>query len=196
VSGLVLLIGATSVLVIIPGPNVALIVANSLSHGLRAGIATVTGTTVGVGLQLLLVVFGLAALVEFAAEALAWIKWAGVVYLVYLGIKAWREPPGDLTAIQATPVMFWRGCLVALLNPKTLLFNAAFIPQFVGGSPMMMELGIVALIFLSVLFVGDVLWAAFANTARRYIGRFGRLRNRVTGAFLGTAGVGLALSHR
>ena len=195
-SGLAALIAATSVLVMMPGPNVALIVANSLRYGLRMGIVTVVGTTVGVGLQLLLVVFGLAALVDFAAEALTWIKWAGVVYLVYLGIRTWLEPAGDLAAIEATPVMFWRGCLVALLNPKTLLFNAAFIPQFVGGSPMMMELGIVALVFLSVLFVGDVLWAAFANTARRYIGRFGRLRNRVTGAFLGTAGVGLALSQR
>ena len=195
-SSLAALIAATSVLVMMPGPNVALIVANSLRYGLRMGIVTVVGTTVGVGLQLLLVVFGLAALVDFAAEALTWIKWAGVVYLVYLGIRTWLEPAGDLAAIEATPVMFWRGCLVALLNPKTLLFNAAFIPQFVGGSPMMMELGIVALVFLSVLFVGDVLWAAFANTARRYIGRFGRLRNRVTGAFLGTAGVGLALSQR
>ena len=195
-SSLAALIAATSVLVMMPGPNVALIVANSLRYGLRMGIVTVVGTTVGVGLQLLLVVFGLAALVDFAAEALTWIKWAGVVYLVYLGIRTWLEPAGDLAAIEATPVMFWRGCLVALLNPKTLLFNAAFIPQFVGGSPMMMELGIVALVFLSVLFVGDVLWAAFANTARRHIGRFGRLRNRVTGAFLGTAGVGLALSQR
>ena len=195
-SSLAALIAATSVLVMMPGPNVALIVANSLRYGLRMGVVTVVGTTVGVGLQLLLVVFGLAALVDFAAEALTWIKWAGVVYLVYLGIRTWLEPAGDLAAIEATPVMFWRGCLVALLNPKTLLFNAAFIPQFVGGSPMMMELGIVALVFLSVLFVGDVLWAAFANTARRYIGRFGRLRNRVTGAFLGTAGVGLALSQR
>ncbi len=195
-SSLAALIAATSVLVMIPGPNVALIVANSLRYGLRMGVVTVVGTTVGVGLQLLLVVFGLAALVEIAAEALTWIKWAGVIYLVYLGIRTWREPAGNLAAIEATPVMFWRGCVVALLNPKTLLFNAAFIPQFVGGSPTMMELGIVALVFLSVLFVGDVLWAAFANTARRYIGRFGQLRNRVTGAFLAAAGIGLALSRR
>ncbi len=195
-SSLAALVAATSILVMIPGPNVALIVANSLQYGLRMGMLTVVGTTAGVGLQLLLVVFGLAALVEFAAEALMWIKWAGVVYLVYLGIRTWREPAGDLAAIEATPIIFWRGCLVALLNPKTLLFNAAFIPQFVGSSPTPLELGLVALVFLSVLFVGDVLWAAFANTARRYIGRFGQLRNRVTGAFLTAAGVGLALSQR
>ena len=116
-SSLAALVAATSVLVMIPGPNVALIVANSLKYGLRMGIVTVLGTTFGVGLQLLLVVFGLAALVEIAAETLTWIKWAGVVYLVYLGIRTWGEPAGDLAAVEATPIIFWRGCLVALLNP-------------------------------------------------------------------------------
>lgn len=195
-NSLIALLAATAVLVTIPGPNVALIVANSLRYGLGAGMATVAGTTAGVGLQLLLVVFGLAALLEFAVETLTWIKWAGVIYLAYLGIRTWREPAADLGAIEAAPLMFWRGGLVALLNPKTLLFNAAFIPQFVGVSPTTLDLAIVALVFLSVLFVGDILWAAFASTARPWIARFGRLRNRVTGAFLGAAAVGLAASHR
>jgi len=196
VNGLLALIAATSVLVMIPGPNVALIVASILRYGLRMGIVTVVGTTAGVGLQLLLVVFGLAALIEFAAGALTWIKWAGVIYLVYLGIRTWREPAIDLDRIEAAPIMFWRGCIVALLNPKTLLFNAAFIPQFVGGAPTLPQLGFVALVFLSVLLIGDILWVAFANAARRYIGRYGRMRNRVTGAFLTAAGAGLALSQR
>ena len=93
--------------------------------------------------------------------------------------------------------MFWRGCLVALLNPKTLLFNAAFIPQFVGGAaPTALQLGIVSLVFLAVIFIGDMLWVVFASSTRRYIERYGRLRNRLTGAFLTAAGVGLALSNR
>jgi len=197
VNSLVALIVATSVLVIIPGPNVALIVANSLKYGFRMGVATVAGTTLGVGLQLVLVVFGLAAVIAIAAEALTWIKWAGVAYLLYLGIKTWREPADDLAAVAAAPAMFWRGFLVALLNPKTLLFNAAFIPQFVvGEAAMMTQLGLVALVFLAVLFVGDLLWAAFATSARHYIGRYGRLRNRLTGAFLTAAGISLALSRR
>ena len=91
------LIIATTVLVMIPGPNVALIVANSLKSGFRMGVHTVLGTTVGVGLQLALVVLGLAAIVEVAAQALLWIKWAGVAYLVFLGIRTWREPAGDLS---------------------------------------------------------------------------------------------------
>lgn len=156
-TSLIALVAATAVLVAIPGPNVALIVASSLRSGFRASVATVLGTTVGVGLQLALVVFGLAALIAAAAEALQWIKWAGVAYLIYLGIHTWREPAGDPDRIEATPAMFWRGCLVAVVNPKTLLFNAAFIPQFVGSETATIgDLAIVASVFLAVLFAGDV----------------------------------------
>ena len=196
-TSLIALIAATAVLVAIPGPNVALIVANSLKNGFRAGVATVLGTTVGVGLQLALVVFGLAAIIAVAAEALQWIKWAGVAYLIYLGIRTWREPPSDLNAIEAAPAMFWRGCLVAVVNPKTLLFNAAFIPQFVGGeSATIASLTVVASVFLAVLFVGDIVWAAFASSARRVLQRYAAARNRLTGAFLTAAGIGLAISQR
>jgi threonine/homoserine/homoserine lactone efflux protein len=191
------LVIAAAILVMIPGPNVALIVANSLKYGFRMGVHTVLGTTVGVGLQLMLVVLGLAAIVEVAAEALLWIKWAGVAYLVYLGIRTWREPADDLSNIDAAPAMFWRGCLVAVLNPKTLLFNAAFIPQFVGAADATAaQLALVAAVFLAVLFVGDVLWAAFASSARRVLARYAKMRNRLTGAFLTAAGIGLALSRR
>ncbi len=196
-NSLIALIIATSVLVLIPGPNVALIVANSLKHGLRSGIVTVAGTTAGLALQLVLVVAGMAALIELAANALAWVKWAGVAYLLWLGIRTWREPASDLSEIEPARVLFWRGVIVAALNPKTLLFNAAFIPQFVadpsadGGGPVL-----VAAVFLFVVFAGDVLWAAFASSASRYIGRFASWRNRLTGAFLATAAVGLALSRR
>ncbi len=196
-TSLIALVAATAVLVAIPGPNVALIVANSLKNGFRAGVATVLGTTVGVGLQLALVVFGLAAIIAVAAEALQWIKWAGVAYLIYLGIRTWREPPSDLNAIEAAPAMFWRGCLVAVVNPKTLLFNAAFIPQFVGGeSATIGSLTVVASVFLAVLFVGDIVWAAFASSARRVLQRYAAARNRLTGAFLTAAGIGLAISQR
>lgn len=194
---LLTLVLATAVLVIIPGPNVALIVANSLKYGLRMGLMTVLGTTAGVALQLALVVVGMAAVIELAADLLSWIKWAGVAYLIVLGIRTWREPADDLTRVEAVPAMFWRGCLLAALNPKTLLFNAAFIPQFVDPGPASaFEFALVSAVFLTVVFLGDVLWAAFANSARRLLGRYLRLRNRLTGAFLTAAGIGLALSRR
>ena len=91
------LIVATLLLVSIPGPNAALIVANSLRDGLRSGFVTVFGTTLGVAMQLGLVVLGMAAVVELAADLLQWVKWAGVVYLVWLGVQTWRSPAYDLT---------------------------------------------------------------------------------------------------
>jgi len=189
------LVLATAVLVMIPGPNVALIVANSLRYGIRMGVMTVVGTTAGVAAQLALVVIGLAAVVEFAADTLVWIRWAGVVYLVWLGIRMWREPVAESQAVEAAPAMFWRGCLLAVLNPKILLFNAAFVPQFVGDGSTA-QFALVATVFVGVLFVGDVLWALFANSARQLLRRNALWRNRITGIFLAAAGIGLAFSRR
>ena len=194
-ANLLALAAATAILVMIPGPNVALIVANSLRFGLRMGFVTVLGTTFGVALQLIAVVAGVAAIVELAAEALTWIRWAGVIYLVWLGIKTWREPAEDLTKVVAAPTVFWRGCLVAAVNPKTLLFNAAFLPQF-AGSGSLPELGLVAGVFLAVLLLGDLVWALFASSARGLLERSSQTRNRITGGFLIAAGIGLALSRR
>ncbi len=189
------LVLATAVLVMIPGPNVALIVANSLRYGIRMGVMTVVGTTAGVAAQLALVVIGLAAVVEFAADTLVWIRWAGVVYLVWLGIRMWREPVAESQEVEAAPAMFWRGCLLAVLNPKILLFNAAFVPQFVGDGSTA-QFALVATVFVGVLFVGDVLWALFANSARQLLRRNALWRNRITGIFLAAAGIGLAFSRR
>lgn len=196
-ANLITLAVATAILVAIPGPIVGLIVANSMRYGSRVGIVTVTGTTLGNALQLLLVVLGMAALIELAADALNWIRWAGVVYLVFLGIRTWNEPAGDLGTADSTPAVFWRGCMVAVVNPKSLLFNAAFLPQFVvadggvTGHP-----AVVAAVFLIVLFTGDLLWALSAGPARRLLDRYARVSNRVAGGFLLAAGIGLALARR
>jgi threonine/homoserine/homoserine lactone efflux protein len=188
---------ATAVLVAIPGPNVALIVANSLRFGLREGALTVLGTTLGVAMQLGFVVLGIAALLEFAAEALTWIKWAGVIYLVYLGVSTWLQAASDdLGSIDAKPALFWRASVIAAINPKTLMFSAAFLPQFLSPGAGAGQLLLIATVFLSVLLVGDLLWAAFASSARRVLAHYGRLRNRLTGGFLVVAGIGLALSRR
>ena len=195
-ANLVTLAVATAILVMIPGPNVALIVANSIRYGFRTGATTAMGVTVGNAIQILLVVLGMTAIIELAAAALTWIRWAGVAYLVYLGIRIWNEPVGDLTEVKAAPAMFWRGVMIAAANPKTLLFIAAFLPQFVvpdggvSGHP-----ATIAAVFLAVLLAGDVTWALLANSARRLLERYASARNRITGTFLVAAGVGLGLSR-
>ena len=193
------LVAATIVLILIPGPNVALIVANSLRHGMRIGVITSLGTTVGIALQLFIVVLGLAALIELIADALTWIKWIGVIYLLYIGLRTWNEPVSDLSDIKAQSQAraFWRGVIFAVINPKTLLFNAAFLPQFVGNTPDASgQLLFLAGIFMTVIIFGDALWAVFAASARGWLARFGGLRRRISGGFLIGAGLGLALSRR
>lgn len=196
--GLVLI---TFGLVAIPGPNVALTVANSLRHGVLYGLCTVIGTTAGVGIQLLVVVFGIGALLQIAVDILTWLKWVGVAYLLWLGIKSWMTPVADLSTVAAAPAsvwtLFWRGLLVAILNPKTLAFNAALLPQFVAPEgDYIAQLSLVAFVFLAVVSFGDALWAVFAGALRPLMLRFQRLRNRITGGFLFAAGIGLALTDR
>ena len=195
---IVVLIIATSILVLIPGPNVALIVANGLRHGLKLGLVTAFGTTAGLAFQLFLVIAGMATIIEMAASALLWIKWLGVAYLVYLGIKTWNEADGDLNEIpaQSKSGTFWRGFALAVINPKTLLFNAAFLPQFIAtGDGATSQLVMLATVYLTVIVIGDALWAVFASSARRFFTRFQHLRNKITGGFMLGAAAGLALSR-
>ena len=196
-ANLIALAVATAILVAIPGPNVALIVANSIRHGFRAGATTALGVTCGNAVQLVLVVLGMAAVIEYAAEALTWIRWAGVAYLIYLGIRTWNEPADDLGKVVAAPAVFWRAVVIAAINPKTLLFIAAFLPQFVAvdGGPLGHP-ATVATVFLAVLLAGDIVWAATAGSARRLLERYSAARNRITGGFLVAAGIGLALARK
>jgi len=198
-ANIVALILATSVLVLIPGPNAALIVSSSLRYGLATGLVTVLGTTAGISFQLFLVIAGMATLIEMAAATLAWIRWLGVVYLVVLGIRSLLETGGSAQEVrpQSGTDTFWRGFGLAVINPKTLLFNAAFLPQFVvGGEGATGQLMLLAAVYLTVIVVGDGLWAIFAASARRFFDRFGHLRKKLTGAFLLGAAAGLALSRR
>ena len=148
-------------------------------------------------MQLALVVLGLTALLGLAASAFTWLKWAGVAYLIFLGVRSWRQGVEALDVAPAAhrPItrLFWQGLALATINPKTLIFNAAFLPQFVG--PHAASLTVAAAVYLAVLFAGDMAWAFFAHSAAPVISRFGRLRHRLTGALLIGSGVGLALSR-
>ena len=196
---MIALVVATIILVMIPGPNMALIVARSLQQGMKAGIVTVLGTTAGVALQLILITIGISALVEIAAQALTIIKWAGVLYLVWLGIQTWRAEVAELSVPEslATNTMVGHGIMTAALNPKTLVFNAAFLPQFIapeGATDVQMMM--LSVVFLTVLMLGDMVWVGFATSARTWLNRYGMFRNRLSGAFFVGAGIGLALSRR
>ena len=88
-------VAATVLLMLVPGPNVALIVANSLVFGARVGLVTVFGTIVGMIVQLSVAALGVTALFGALAEGFNTLRWLGVVYLLWLGVRDWRTPAGD-----------------------------------------------------------------------------------------------------
>jgi threonine/homoserine/homoserine lactone efflux protein len=87
--------------------------------------------------------------------------------------------------------------MVAAINPKTLLFNAAFLPQFISSSgSVTVQLAVVSAVFLTVLLVGDMLWALTAGSAQKLLDKHSAARNKITGGFLVAAAISLALSRR
>ena len=122
---------ATALLIATPGPNVALIVGTSLTHGARTGLMAVAGVNVGVMIQLAVVAAGLAWIVEMFSHNFDLIRFVGAAYLLFLGIQTLE---GAQAVGPAPPPerAFARGFTVAFANPKTLIFQAAFLPQFLG----------------------------------------------------------------
>ncbi len=191
---------ATLVLIMIPGPNVALIVANSVAYGTRYGLLTIAGTTPALILQLALTTLGMTGAITVLGAGLSALRWAGVAYLIYTGLQQWRAPAPDLAAIVPqlrSPWLIWsRGFAVALLNPKTLLFFSAFLPQFIATDrPAGPQLVLLSAVFAVLMVAGDSLWALAAGKARPFLSRRGRLTNRLSGGMMLGAGVGLALAR-
>jgi len=130
---------ASLVLAVTPGPGVAYIVARTLAQGRSAGLASVAGVALGNLGNALGASLGLAALFALSSVAFTLVKWAGAAYLLWLGVQAFRRPPAA-DALQGTfgaprlGRIFRDGFVVALLNPKTALFFAAFLPQFMDAA--------------------------------------------------------------
>jgi homoserine/homoserine lactone efflux protein len=192
---------AVTILMLIPGPNVALIVANSLAHGARHGLTTVAGTAAAMGVQLALTALGMTTLLGELASAFEVLRWLGVAYLLWLGISAWRAPVAELSRAAAEPrsprAVFLRGFLVSLTNPKTLLFYTAFFPQFLTPGPSLpRQIALLSVTFVAIALIVDGGWALLAARFRGALAVNGRLRNRMTGGLLMGAGLGLALARR
>lgn len=181
-----------------PGPMVAYIIGTTLSRSVAHAFAAIAGSLAACAIQLTIVAMGLAAILATAGAAFFWIKWLGVAYLVYLGVKALRAPAEDLEAAAPAARSLRRaaseGFVVALTNPKTLLFHSAFLPLFISpASSPGPQLVLLAATFLVICAIVDCGWALTASRARPFIARIGRWRGRITGAIFLTAAAGLAL---
>lgn len=194
-------VAASAILMMIPGPNVALIIATSVSRGARFGLLTVAGSCCAMVIQLAVVALGMTSLLGVLGNWFGLIRWIGVAYLLWLGVRAWRAQPAGPAGAQAQPpawrAVFARGFLVSLTNPKTLFFYGAFFPQFVSAPARAgSELLVLSATFLAVAAVFDSGWALMAGRLRRLLSPHGRLHNRLAGGALIAAGAGLALARQ
>lgn len=152
------------VVVLIPGIGVVYTVASSLAGGRRRGLFAAIGCTLGIVPHMLAAMLGLSAVMQAGAVAFEVVRWAGVVYLVYMGLTMIRAG-GDLRLDDAEPStvsmghVVWRGVLLNLLNPKLTLFFFAFLPQFLETTPGLLDgrlvlLGGVFMLMTLVVFAG------------------------------------------
>jgi len=175
---LLLFVLASTALAITPGPTMLLALSNGISGGMRAAAWGVAGASLGSSIVIATVALGLGSLLAASEWLFNAIRVAGVVYLVWLGIKLWRTPPADVAAaLTASSVPPLRGRLallrslaVALSNPKSLLFFAAFLPQFVDvAQPQGSQYLILGAIFVGVDTLVMLAYATAGTQAVRWL---------------------------
>jgi len=194
-------LAASVTLIIIPGPNVLAITGTSLTHGPIRGIQTVAGTSLAMAIQLTVAVLATTGLIVLLARGFILVKWLGVIYLLYIGVKhliSAAKNTGSQLELSASG-SFFRGFFVALTNPKTIVFFAAFLPQFVEPNQAILpQLLILSTTFLVVAAILDSCYVLLAGklmpiVKRNYLQRFS---NAVTGIIYLVAGLWLALVRR
>ena len=191
---LLLFATAAVALLLVPGPAVLYIVAQSAEHGRRAGLVSVAGVHLGTLVHVAAATVGLSAIIVSSAVAFSGVKYAGAAYLVYLGVRRLlTREPRELLPPRDAPLagLFRQGVVVNVLNPKTALFFLAFLPQFVDPDrTVWTQVLVLGLTFVVLGFVSDGLYALSAGTLARWL----RRRRAVLRYASGSVFVGLGLS--
>jgi len=195
-------VAASALIVIVPGPTVTVIIANSLRAGPMAGLMNVAGTQAGLILMVAVLAAGLETIVTQAGVVFDVLRLIGAAYLVWLGVKMWRSD-GRLGQAEAGTARTygsyaWQGFLVIWSNPKALLFFGAFIPQFVSPEGnAALQVVLLGLTFMAVALVLDGAYAVAAGKTGALLSRRNvRWLERISGSFLIGGGIWLALSRR
>jgi len=165
---------AAAAVIAIPGPTTLMVLGHTVSNGWRTGALSLIGVTLGDICAITLSVLGFSALLATSAEAFTAMKWIGAAYLIWLGIQLWRAPPMDITPTQEKHATarsaIMHTFIVTLLNPKGILFFAAFLPQFIDPArPLWPQVLVLMITF-------DVIAAVIQGI---YIFAMGRARNRI-----------------
>jgi homoserine/homoserine lactone efflux protein len=188
----------TIVLLLTPGPIVTLVLATGATRGVRAALVTVAGTSTGNAVLLAAIGLGLGWVLSHALYLFELLRWSGVAYLVWLGVRAWRSAAQPQPEATRNHVHFWRGFVVAVSNPKTLAFFTAFLPQFVDPAlPAARQLALMCSASVVLAALSDSCWAIAAGMGRRFMSPLSaRLLRRVSGLTLIGGAIWLSLARR
>lgn len=193
---------ALAIAVALPGPGIFAVVSCALGRGLRAAPAMIVGIILGDLIYFYAAVLGLAALARSMGELFIAVKFAGAAYLVWLGIKLWRERPAEPTAADATPApaqsdrrSLLGGFMVTISNPKTIAFYAGLLPTFIDLEKLStgdaLAMGVIVVLTVGLI---PAAYALAAAGSRRFFRSPGRMRilNRAAGTMLIGSGVTVA----
>jgi threonine/homoserine/homoserine lactone efflux protein len=196
-------VAASAVLLAIPGPTVLLVISYALSHGRKPAAAIVAGVALGDLTAMTASMLGLGAVLAASAAIFTVLRWIGGAYLVYLGIKLWRAPvdaPAEAAGVPSAGPgrMFAHAYAVTALNPKSIVFFVAFVPQFLDAAlPFWPQVLTLETTFVTLAAVNAALFALLAAAARQKLRkpRVQRIVNRTGGSLLIGAGI-LAVGWR
>jgi threonine/homoserine/homoserine lactone efflux protein len=169
-------VAATCVLLLIPGPTMLLVLSYALSKGRSVALASAAGVATGDFIAMSLSLAGLGALVATSATLFAVLKWVGAAYLIYLGIKLIRSAPADGLALPEAQIsakgIFAHNAAVTALNPKSIAFFIAFVPQFVDSTaPLFPQFLILISTFVGLATLNALAYALAADRLRSWIAR-------------------------
>jgi RhtB (resistance to homoserine/threonine) family protein len=202
-------IGVAAVVIIVPGPDTAVILRNILIHGRRAGLGTSFGVAAGLAVWTVAAALGVASVVRASDVAFTALKVVGALYLVWLGIQAIRSAgeaiahdPGEQAAPKRTMSArggFRQGLLSDLANPKIGIFFTSLLPQFVDpGRPVLVPFLLLGAVFVTMTILWLIAYCVVAARLAQMLERprVKRLLDRVTGVVLIALGLRLAAEHR
>jgi threonine/homoserine/homoserine lactone efflux protein len=202
-STLVVFSAAGLALIVVPGPAVLYIVAQSVDQGRRAGLASAAGVATGGTVHVVVATVGLSSLLVSSATLFEAVKLAGAAYLVYLGVRRLLTrvtPEGAARERRALAALYRRGIVVNVLNPKTALFFFAFLPQFVDSDrgAAWLQIALFGVLFVLLAWASDSLYAlAAGSAAARLRGRaFAAVQRWVSGTVLVALGAAAARAER
>lgn len=195
-------VAASAVLLVIPGPTILLVVSYALGQGWRTALPMAVGVALGDFTAMTLSMLGIGALLMASASVFMLLKWTGAAYLIYLGVKLFRAG-GTLDAkprTDATPPlkMMAHAWLVTALNPKSITFFVAFLPQFIDRhADFLRQMIVFETTFLTLAFANAFGYALVASRAGRLVRnpRAIRIFNRAGGTLLVGAGIATAVTR-